>query len=75
LLVPLPFAAAKIIATFAQYMPKPLLTPDQLILLRSDNLVAAGAKGFADLGLSPEPIAGILSSYLARFRPAGKKNR
>lgn len=75
LLVPLPFAAAKIIATFAQFMPKPLLTPDQLILLRSDNVVADEAQGFADLGLTPEPIAGLLPSYLARFRPAGKKGR
>ena len=75
LLVPLPFAAAKIIATFAQFMPKPLLTPDQLILLRSDNVVADEAQGFADLGLTPEPIAGLLPSYLARFRPAGKKSR
>ena len=75
LLVPLPFAAAKIIAAFAQFMPKPLLTPDQLILLRSDNVVAQDAKGFADLQLIAEPIAGILPSYLARYRPAGKKSR
>lgn len=75
LLVPMPFAAARVIAAIAQFMPKPLLTPDQLILLRSDNVVADAAHGFADLGLSPEPIAGILPSYLARFRPAGKKVR
>ena len=75
LLVPLPFAAAKIIAAFAQFMPKPLLTPDQIILLRSDNVVAQGARGFVDLGLKPQPIAGILPSYLARFRPAGKKRK
>ena len=73
LLVPMPFAAAQIIATFAQFMPKPLLTPDQLILLRQDNVVDEAANGFADLGLSPEPIAGILPDYLARYRPSGKK--
>lgn len=73
LLVPMPFAAAQIIASFAQFMPKPLLTPDQLILLRQDNVVDAAANGFADLGLSPEPIAGILPDYLARYRPSGKK--
>ena len=75
LLVPMPFAAARVIATFAQFMPTPLLTPDQLILLRSDNVVAQGARGFADLALTPEPIAGLLPSYLARYRPAGKKPR
>lgn len=73
LLVPMPFAAAQIIASFAQFMPKPLLTPDQLILLRQDNVVDEAANGFADLGLSPEPIAGILPDYLARYRPSGKK--
>lgn len=72
LLVPLPFAAAKVIAVLAQFMPKPLLTPDQLILLKSDNLVSAQARGFADLGVQPQPIAGLLPDYLARFRPAGK---
>ena len=33
LLVPLPFALAKLQATFLQYLPKPLLTPDQVELL------------------------------------------
>lgn len=73
LLVPLPFAAAAPIAALAQFMPKPLLTPDQLILLKCDNLVAEGARSFADLGVVPQPIAGILPDYLARYRPAGKK--
>lgn len=72
LLLPLPFAAARVIAAFAQFMPKPLLTPDQLILLRSDNVVSEDAKSFSDLRLKAEPIAGRLD-YLARYRPAGKK--
>lgn len=75
LLVPMPFAAARMIATFAQFMPKPLLTPDQLILLKSDNVVADGARGFGEFGLTPEPIAGLLPSYLARYRPSSKKSR
>lgn len=75
LLVPMPFAAARVIATFAQFMPKPLLTPDQLILLKSDNVVADGARGFDEFGLTPEPIAGLLPSYLARYRPSSKKSR
>lgn len=73
LLVPLPFAAAGVIAAFAQFMPKPLLTPDQLILLKSDNVVAEGAAGFVALGLTPQPIAVLLPDYLARYRPGGKK--
>jgi NADH dehydrogenase len=73
LLVPMPFFAARLIASVAQFMPKPLLTPDQLILLKSDNLVGDEARGFAELGLSPTPIAALLPDYLWRFRPSGKK--
>ena len=40
LLVPLPFALAKLQATFLQYLPKPLLTPDQVELLKTDNVVS-----------------------------------
>jgi uncharacterized protein YbjT (DUF2867 family) len=76
LLVPLPFFAANIIASVAQFMPKPILTPDQVTLLKSDNIVS---EAFADRGLSalavdPTPIETILPSYLARYRPDGKSS-
>lgn len=77
LLVPLPFAAAKPIGFLGQLMAavglKPLLTPDQLILLQDDNIVADSAHGFAALDITPQPIGAVLPSYLARYRPAGKK--
>ena len=44
LLVPLPFFVARLQAMFLQYLPKPLLTPDQVELLRSDNIVSEAAK-------------------------------
>ena len=57
-LVPLPFALARFQAMFLQFMPKPLLTPDQVELLKTDNIVsdaasigrphAAGARHRAD---------------------------
>ncbi len=40
LLVPLPFFVAKLQAMFLQFMPTPLLTPDQVELLRVDNVVS-----------------------------------
>ncbi len=40
LLLPVPFWLAKLQATFLQFMPKPLLTPDQVELLRYDNVVS-----------------------------------
>jgi NADH dehydrogenase len=76
LLVPLPFFAAKLKASFLQLMPKPLLTPDQVELLRSDNVVSdeASAQGrtLEGLGIAPHAVAGIVPTYLWRFRKTGQ---
>lgn len=49
-----------------------VLTRDQLKNLARDNVVAEGAKGFADLGIVPTGMGAILPSYLWRFRPTGQ---
>ncbi len=76
LLVPIPFALAKFKASFLQYMPKPLLTPDQVELLRGDIVVSEAAKNegrtFAGLGLDPVTIEAVVPSYLWRFRKTGQ---
>jgi NADH dehydrogenase len=59
-----------------QFLPKPLLTPDQVELLRTDNVVSDAAKSEArtlqGLGIEPEPIEAIVPSYLWRFRKTGQ---
>jgi len=76
LLVPIPFFAAKVQAAFLQFMPKPLLTPDQVDLLRVDNVVSDAAKAegriLQSFGIEPEPIEAIVPSYLWRFRKTGQ---
>jgi len=77
LLVPVPFFAAKLEAMLLQFMPPPLtLTPDQVELLRVDNVVsdAANAEGrtLRGIGIEPEPIEAIVPSYLWRFRKTGQ---
>jgi uncharacterized protein YbjT (DUF2867 family) len=77
LLVPVPFFVAKLEALALQFMPPPLtLTPDQVELLRTDNVVsdAAVAEGrtLRGLGIEPEPIEAIVPSYLWRFRRTGQ---
>lgn len=72
LLVPVPFALASLKAFFLQFMPKPLLTPDQVTLLKSDNVVSDGAKTLTDLGIAPDSVDAIVPSYLWRFRPRGQ---
>ncbi|HET7850454.1 MAG TPA: complex I NDUFA9 subunit family protein [Pseudolabrys sp.] len=76
LLLPLPFAIARLQAMFLQFLPKPPLTPDQVELLRSDNVVSADAardgRTLEGLGINPEPIAAIVPTYLWRFRRTGQ---
>jgi len=76
LLASLPFPVAAIQAKFLQYMPKPLLTPDQVELLRSDNIVSPAAvaegRSFEALGIKPVTAEAEVTSYLWRFRKAGQ---
>ena len=76
LLVPIPFALAKVQASFLQFMPKPLLTPDQVELLRSDIVVSEAAtragRTLEALGVDPVAMATVVPSYLWRFRKAGQ---
>ncbi|HEU4659663.1 MAG TPA: complex I NDUFA9 subunit family protein [Pseudolabrys sp.] len=79
LLVPLPFALARLQAMFLQFLPKPPLTPDQVELLRSDNVVSQEAerdrRTLHGLDINPEPIAAIVPTYLWRFRKTGQFRR
>ncbi len=43
LLVPVPFALARLQASILQFLPNPPLTPDQVELLRHDNVVSTRA--------------------------------
>jgi NADH dehydrogenase len=76
LLVPLPFFVARLQAMVLQFMPKPLLTPDQVALLRADNVVSEAARGegrtLEGIGIAPETIETVVPSYLWRFRKTGQ---
>jgi len=75
LLVPLPFALATLQGAILQLLPMPLLTVDQVRLLKNDNVVGANALGFKDLGLTPTSVEAVLPTYLDKFRPLGYYNR
>ncbi len=76
LLVPVPFALLKLQATFLQFAPKPPITPDQVELLKADNVVSEAAKQdgrtLEGLGIIPESIDAIVQTYLWRFRKTGQ---
>ncbi|MGJ5065532.1 complex I NDUFA9 subunit family protein [Bradyrhizobium sp. SZCCHNS3002] len=79
-LLPVPFGLAKLKAAFLQFAPGPLkLTPDQVELLRHDNVVSEAAKAagltFQGLGITPDSLEAVAPQYLWRFRPAGQFQR
>jgi uncharacterized protein YbjT (DUF2867 family) len=50
-----------------------VLTRDQVRrTLRHDNVVSAGARGFAELGITPTAMEAVLPEYLWRYRPSGQ---
>ena len=75
LLLPLPFALARLEAAFLELLPVPPLTRDQVRLLERDNVVTHGALTLADLGVTATALELILPTYLARFRPGGRHAR
>jgi NADH dehydrogenase len=68
LMVPVPFFAASAIAKILQFAPVPPLTPDQVTLLKIDNVVSAGALGLGDLGINGTAAELILPTYLDSYR-------
>jgi NADH dehydrogenase len=71
-LVPVPFGIASLQAAFLQLLPKPLLTVDQVKLLKRDNVVSATASGLVDLGIEPTSVEAVIPSYLWRYRAKGE---
>jgi NADH dehydrogenase len=76
-LLPVPWPVAALIGTVGDIQSAvlpipPVLTSDQVRLLRSDNVVAAGSPGLAELGITGTPVESIVPSYLWRFRAGGQ---
>ncbi|EJZ22117.1 complex I NDUFA9 subunit family protein [Rhizobium sp. Pop5] len=77
-LVSLPFGIASMIGSIASMIPfiTPPITPDQVRLLKHDNIVSreAEAEGrtLKGLGITPTMPASVLGSYLVQYRPHGQ---
>jgi len=79
LIVNIPFGIAaamawamELVQTVTFGLIPPQITRDQVRSLRVDNVVSEGARGFADLDITPAAIEAVLPDYLWRFRPAGQ---
>ena len=72
LLISIPFGIAKFQSYFLQMMPNPLLTPDQVELLKHNNIVSGDYPILKDLGITGTAIQSILPKYIYRFRAGGQ---
>jgi len=78
-LVPVPWGLASLQAAILGLLPNPLLTTDQVALLKSDNVVSEEAmregRTLAAFDVRPQSLEAILPSYLWRYRAAGQFTR
>ena len=74
-IIGVPAGLMKIAGFFAEFLPVPPLTHDQVDLLTTDNVARPGAPGLADLGIVPTAAEVILPTYLDRYRVGGRYNQ
>jgi NADH dehydrogenase len=76
ILLPMPWGAAKLMGSVLGLLPKPLITTDQVEMLKTDNVVSEAARRenrtLEGLGIAPKGIEAVVPSYLYRYRKAGQ---
>jgi uncharacterized protein YbjT (DUF2867 family) len=71
-LLPIPFNIAKFQSYFLQMMPNPILTSDQVELLKYNNIISGDYPALKDLNITGTTIESILPKYIYRFRTGGQ---
>lgn len=79
-MISIPWWVAKIQAWFGELPNRlfglpPLVTRDQVEMLKLDNVVADDARTLSDLGITGTTMDAILPTYLYRYRPYGQYAR
>ena len=74
--ISVPFAVARTFARLLQYLPGAPLTPGQVDLLKTDNIVSQDAadegRTLAGAGVQATSMMSVLPDYLVRFRKHGE---
>ncbi|MEM9678207.1 MAG: complex I NDUFA9 subunit family protein [Pseudomonadota bacterium] len=74
--ISLPFGLASFMGGFAQYAPGAPITPGQVEMLKSDNVVSQvmidAGRTLSDMGIEPTGLDAVLPTYLVRFRKHGQ---
>ena len=71
-LISVPFGLAKFQSYFFQMLPNPILTSDQVEMLKFNNVVTGEHPTLNDLGISGKTIESVLPKYIYRFRAGGQ---
>jgi uncharacterized protein YbjT (DUF2867 family) len=71
----LPYPIAEVAAIFLQFLPTPLLTPDQVKLLKLGSVATGRRPGLAVFGITPTTLEVVVPTYLKRFRPVQQNKR
>jgi uncharacterized protein YbjT (DUF2867 family) len=69
-----PDTVARAMARFGGWAPGAPMTWDQWLMLQTDNVVSAGAKGFAAFGIDPTPLVAVAPDWLVQYRRHGRFN-
>src|SRR5712692_2781179 len=64
MLFPIPFVAWHALAWFAEMLPSPPVTRNQVELMQVDNVSSPEMRGFGQLGISPHSVEEILQQML-----------
>ena len=68
LLVPMPFGIAAVVGFFAEFLPKPLITRDQVKQLAFDNVISGDYPTFSDLSIERTAAEVVRPSCLEAYR-------
>lgn len=72
LFVDVPDVVAGALATGFGWAPGAPITKDQWLMLQHDNIVADGAAGLAELGITPTSLASVAEGWLVQYRRHGR---
>lgn len=71
LLLPLPYVCARAVGSILQFLPNPIITPDQVKLIAQDNIATGKHSTLSDLDIAPTSMEALAPSYLRRYRYYG----
>lgn len=72
LLIPVPAALMSVMAFFMKLVPgRPQLTPDQVKLLKVDNIATGDFPNLKDLGIDAASVEAVVPGYLRRYKKGG----